>query len=320
MPTLLEACQAALAFIETGANPAAGCVAAPTADVAIVEMLRSAIAAAEEIGDTAEELVKGERAGRALGAHLIAMGAANVTHEVEIDGKKIRYAAWHEGANPLRVDENPDEVLSVDNAQNILDEVTSRLNRAGFGYYADGTVYGNGIFVHRLRVREMHETQVQPGERMIPTQAENPEGLHGRYWIRKADGSLCDPDAIYFVLRLDDGGSDPVHIRAGRFAARMYAMYISVVAAEHLHLLAKELSDLCDRLGHDEQVDFPGFNVDELRDMFSNPFAYDCALDYHGLQETQAEAFGADHSVKWHHGRAEFLKTKIAALNAKAEE
>jgi len=207
--------------------------------------------------------------------------------------------------------------LSAQGAQAVLDEVTTRLSKAGFGFVADGTVYGNGIFVHRLAVRENHEPTAKPGDRLLPTQQENPDGLHGRYWIRKADGRLCDPDAIYFVLRLDKGGSDPAHLKAGRFAARMYALHLQISKAAHLEQLAKELSELCDKIDHDEQVDFPGFNVSELRDMLGNPLAFELAVDYNAGQEVQAEAFGADDSAKWHKERGAFMKSRADELEAK---
>lgn len=46
LPELLTACEAALEFIEHGKNPASGCVAAPTGDVATAQMLRAALAKA----------------------------------------------------------------------------------------------------------------------------------------------------------------------------------------------------------------------------------------------------------------------------------
>lgn len=207
--------------------------------------------------------------------------------------------------------------LSAQGAQAVLDEVTARLSKAGFGFVADGTVYGNGIFVHRLAVRETHEPTAKPGYRLLPTQQENPDGLHGRYWIRKADGRLCDPDAIYFVLRLDKGGSDPAHLKAGRFAARMYALHLQISKAAHLEQLAKELSELCDKIDYDEQVDFQGFNVPELRDMLGNPLAFELAVDYNAGQEVQAEAFGAADSAKWHKERGAFMQSRADELEAK---
>jgi hypothetical protein len=44
---LLAACEAVLQRINTGENPAAGCVAAPTAEIACRQMLESAIAKAK---------------------------------------------------------------------------------------------------------------------------------------------------------------------------------------------------------------------------------------------------------------------------------
>lgn len=76
----------------------------------------------------------------------------------------------------------------------------------------------------------------------VPTPEENPNGFHGRYRIMKADGSECDPAAIYFVLRIDKGGSDPVHIDACRTALLKYAN--TLITAGHMTQLAHELIDL----------------------------------------------------------------------------
>lgn len=75
---------------------------------------------------------------------------------------------------------------------------------------------------------------------MIPSQTENPNGLHQRYQVRKADGSECDPRAIYFVLRLDDHAKDAEHAAACRAAALAYAE----AAPPHLSQLARELEEL----------------------------------------------------------------------------
>jgi hypothetical protein len=72
---------------------------------------------------------------------------------------------------------------------------------------------------------------------MIPTKEENPKGLHGKYIITKADGSPVDADSEYFVLRLDNGGGDPVHIAACRKAALCYADVIE----SHIPQLAADL-------------------------------------------------------------------------------
>ena len=71
----------------------------------------------------------------------------------------------------------------------------------------------------------------------IPTQQENPEGLHLRYIITKTDGEPIDENAEYFVLRLDDGGDDIKHIKACRKAIKVYAKKIK----KHLPELSKEL-------------------------------------------------------------------------------
>ena len=73
----------------------------------------------------------------------------------------------------------------------------------------------------------------------IPTQTENPKGLHARYYIQKIvpvpqefmglpdDDKLelkpVDENAEYFVMRLDTGGSDLKHIAACRIGINAYA-------------------------------------------------------------------------------------------------
>lgn len=72
---------------------------------------------------------------------------------------------------------------------------------------------------------------------MIHSKNDNPNGLHIRYHITKADGSPVDEMAEYFVLRLDNGGSDPAHIAACRKAVMTYADEIE----PHIPQLATEL-------------------------------------------------------------------------------
>lgn len=90
---------------------------------------------------------------------------------------------------------------------------------------------------------------------MIPTKEENPKGLHLRYHIQKYDGQGyvgrdffqqplyqpiykdVDPNAEYFVLRLDKNGSDPKHIKACRKAILTYCNEIK----DHLPELAADL-------------------------------------------------------------------------------
>ena len=80
----------------------------------------------------------------------------------------------------------------------------------------------------------------------IQSHEENPKGLHRRYHIDKLvyeDGYNVptkipvDPDAEYFVMRLDNGGSDPKHVAACRKAVLVYAEEIK----DHLPELAADL-------------------------------------------------------------------------------
>lgn len=72
---------------------------------------------------------------------------------------------------------------------------------------------------------------------MLPTKEQNPTGLHQRYIISKANGAPLDTTAEYFVLRLDEGGSDPIHIAACRKAVLTYAASIQA----HLPQLSDDL-------------------------------------------------------------------------------
>lgn len=74
---------------------------------------------------------------------------------------------------------------------------------------------------------------------MIPTQEQNPKGLHQRYVVSKTSGEPVDETAEYFILRLDLGGSDSKHINACRKAVLTYANEIK----EHLPELSKDLID-----------------------------------------------------------------------------
>lgn len=62
-------------------------------------------------------------------------------------------------------------------------------------------------------------------------------GLYNRYEVRKRNGSGVDPSAEYFVLRLDSGGRDPVHVAACRAAVLVYADKIEA----HIPQLAADL-------------------------------------------------------------------------------
>lgn len=82
----------------------------------------------------------------------------------------------------------------------------------------------------------------------IPTRFDNPNGLHGRYYIQKilfdeydnySGTKEVDDDAEYFVMRLDEGGKDREHIKACRIGVRAYADVIE----HHLPKLAKDLRE-----------------------------------------------------------------------------
>lgn len=87
--------------------------------------------------------------------------------------------------------------------------------------------------------------------RRIPTKAENPGGLHQRYVVTRADGTPPDPRARYFVLRLDNAGSDANHIAACRAAARAYAAHVQASEVTHLQGVANGLLDLVEHLEQD---------------------------------------------------------------------
>jgi hypothetical protein len=64
----------------------------------------------------------------------------------------------------------------------------------------------------------------------------NPDGLHQHYIVQKADGT-CEPNAKYFVLRLDLDGNDKEHAEACRKAAQTYIRN----APKHMRRVAEEL-------------------------------------------------------------------------------
>lgn len=71
----------------------------------------------------------------------------------------------------------------------------------------------------------------------IPTKTENPKGLYQKYFLQKTNGEPIDDGAEYFVLRLDGGGSDPLHNEACRQAILTYATIIKT----HLPNLSDDL-------------------------------------------------------------------------------
>lgn len=80
----------------------------------------------------------------------------------------------------------------------------------------------------------------------IPTQSENPKGLHQKYYIQKiiGDGTLIpvDEGAEYFVLKLNEpllNQPEYEHRKACRIAVNAYANAIQ----HHLPELAKDLKE-----------------------------------------------------------------------------
>lgn len=75
----------------------------------------------------------------------------------------------------------------------------------------------------------------------LPTKDENPTGLHQRYKVERLNGPT-DPNAVYFVLRIDCNGKDGAHIHACRLAAQAWAMAVAKdPTASHLHQTASDL-------------------------------------------------------------------------------
>lgn len=83
----------------------------------------------------------------------------------------------------------------------------------------------------------------------LPTKEENPNGLHQKYIVSKADGTPIDKDAIYFVLRVDDGAKDQGHLEACREALFTYASHM----LRHNIVLANDLLDLLSEFGEFEK-------------------------------------------------------------------
>lgn len=73
----------------------------------------------------------------------------------------------------------------------------------------------------------------------IKSKEENPKGLHRHYQVRRADGRPVDPDAVFFVLRIDLGSDDLGHVHACRMAALTYVRH----APAHMTLPAAELKE-----------------------------------------------------------------------------
>ncbi len=83
---------------------------------------------------------------------------------------------------------------------------------------------------------------------MIPSEKENPVGLHRRYVVLHQNGEPIDTRAMYFVLRLDRFGKDAAHVEACRAAARAYADCVQSGDPRYMHLapIGSDLRSLCD--------------------------------------------------------------------------
>ena len=68
---------------------------------------------------------------------------------------------------------------------------------------------------------------------VIPKEPDKQRGLYQRYNVTKADGSEPDPDAVYFVLRLDRGGSDPGWSKLCRGAVMQMMREIAARGGKH---------------------------------------------------------------------------------------
>ncbi len=60
---------------------------------------------------------------------------------------------------------------------------------------------------------------------MSTTQENRDRGLYLKYRLSKSDGRSVNPEAEYFVLRLDEGGNRE-HVEASRKALKTYAKEI----------------------------------------------------------------------------------------------
>jgi len=60
-----------------------------------------------------------------------------------------------------------------------------------------------------------------------PLPTEPSDGLYGRYLVLHSDGTKVHPESFYFVLRLDDHQSDPIHRKACHAAAWAYCQMVN---------------------------------------------------------------------------------------------
>lgn len=77
--------------------------------------------------------------------------------------------------------------------------------------------------------------------RTIPLHAATQGGLYQRYAVTKTDGSH-DPEAMYFVLRIDHKGDDIEHLRACHEAALVFCEHTPnrLIASELKAIIAQQ--------------------------------------------------------------------------------
>lgn len=75
-------------------------------------------------------------------------------------------------------------------------------------------------------------------------------GFYRKYQISKFDGTPIDFDAEYFVLRIDGGGTDRVHVEACRKAIEAYA---AAVDGTHLSEMGEDLLALVNAMRRNEK-------------------------------------------------------------------
>lgn len=137
----------------------------------------------------------------------------------------------------------------------------------------------------------------------LPTAEERPNGLHQKYIVSRVDGSPVDPEAIYFVTRLDpDRENVNEHRIASRFAAMMYAYLVrrngigpdgslelanladDLIAAADLDLRYFErgvATSILSQLGTD--LAYSVTNRDDRKDLMNRANAWNCLLDAIGI-------------------------------------
>ncbi len=79
------------------------------------------------------------------------------------------------------------------------------------------------------------------------------KGLYNRYIVEKRSTQNIDPNAIYFVLRLDRFGDDEAWTKNCRGAARVLAAFMPT----HLKEMGKDLEALINKIERDECPDCP---------------------------------------------------------------